>query len=80
MPGIQSSDLYSDRGLRESQGLNGLICSLHQQRLGVTETEKCLNMWPSLSAHESVSAGGQSDTSWASKWPQMVAPLKAMAL
>lgn len=82
-PGIQLSDLYSDRGLRESQGLNGQICSLHRQKsqwLGVTEAEKCSNMWPSLSVHESVSAGGQSDTSWASKWPQMVAPLKAMAL
>lgn len=67
----------------ERQDLNRQICSFHQQKSQRADcdrrTEKCLIMWTSLSVHECVSAGGQSATSRASKWPQIVCPLKAMA-
>lgn len=43
-------------------------------------SEQCLNLWPSLRVRECAVAGGQSATSRASKWPQLVGPLKATDL
>lgn len=68
------------------EGLNRQICSFQQQKTQradcYTRTEQCLYACRSLlmSVHKCATAGGQSATSRASKWPQMVCPLKAMAL